>query len=164
MKCSYRRFLLPVFPIHFSPVLSSPAPTAFLCASWWASMWTLHLSAMLCCAYLRLLGSSSQASFPGFSLSLSGSPLLQFPSWAGFLILHSLLGRKCWLLAQVSSTHSRPFPEEPILVYSSHQIFTEYIPGILSRHFSVQTEWYMVYGTGDGINKVWNRASLVAQW
>ena len=164
MKCLYMRFLLPVFPIHFSPVLSSPAPKSL-------SLWFLmspHVGTSPLCNALPCLfeaaahcllfeTSSSQASFPGFSFSFSGSLLLQFPSWAGFLILHSLLGRKCWLSAQVSSTHSRPFPAEPILVYSSHQIFSEYIPGTLSRHVSVQT-W------GDGINKVWNRASLVVQW
>lgn len=77
-------FLLPVFPIHFSPVLSSSAPKSI-------SLWFLmspHVdtsplcNALLClfeAAALCLLfeTSSSQASFPGFSFSLSGSLLLQ---------------------------------------------------------------------------------------
>ena len=77
MKCLYVRFLLPVFPIHFSPVLSSPAPQSL-------SLWFLmspHVdTSPLCNALLCLFEaaahcllfetSSSQASFPG-SLSVS---------------------------------------------------------------------------------------------
>ena len=64
MKCLYMEFLLPVFPIHFLPVLSSPAPKSI-------SLWFLmspHVDTSplckLCCAYLKLLPSASSLKHP----------------------------------------------------------------------------------------------------